>query len=249
METLTALLRNSAHDYKDNIALQFKKDGEWKGISYREMLEKVDQIGLALFAAGLERSDKVAIFSPNRPEWAIADFAIQSVTAITIPIYATNTAAQVDYILKDANCKALFVGDRQQLNVIQSVIQNNDQLKLVVLFDDLSEEIDRIVDLKQFIKLEVSDTIKEEFRKNAGLRDTADVSTIIYTSGTTGDPKGVMLSNKNFFHQFMAFEANFDIDESDKSLCFLPLSHVYERMWSYMVFKFGATNYYIEDPK
>jgi len=251
-QSLTRMIRESAEKYPDSAALNFRKNDSWESISYGQMVKMIDSAGLQLRASGIEPGDRVAVFSQNRPEWAIADLAVQSAGGVTVPIYATNTPEQVRFIMEDAGCRAIFIDLQEQLDGIAGVLEQLTVTPLVILFEQGSgtESIEGdVIYFDEIFAREFPDELREKYRPETYWTDPDATATIIYTSGTTGDPKGVMLSNRNFFHQFKAFEAGFDLNSSDRSLCFLPLSHVYERMWSYMVFRAGASNYYLSDPK
>lgn len=247
---LAAMIGDSCHRYRRHIAMRYKTDDVWQTITYGELGEKIRQVANALIDLGIQPGDMIGIFSQNRAEWTIADFGILSAGAVSVPIYTTNTATQVEYVVRDADLRALFVGDRNQLAKVQSFAAQYANLQTIVTFDDIgggtADAVPGFEDL--LAKGAECDHAAESDRR---IRDTASESlaSIIYTSGTTGEPKGVMLSHANFFHQIAAVDANFDVGPADRSLCFLPLSHVYERSWSYYVFSCGAQNNYIQNPK
>jgi long-chain acyl-CoA synthetase len=247
---LAHMILANAQRFAGKTAMRYEADGSWRSISYEALGEQIEVAAKALLELGVRKGDKVGIFSPNRPEWAIADFAITSVGAVAVAIYATDTAKGAEYIARDAELRLVFVGDQAQYDKVESFMATQPQLETIVAFDD-------------GVALAGSDSLHfDDFmeRGRASQQDSAlqaclergsseDIAAIVYTSGTTGPPKGAMLTHANFFHQFAAIDDRFEVGSADRSLCFLPLSHAYERTWSYYVFRCGAQNNYIPSPK
>ena len=247
---LALMIRSSVEKYGDGIAMRRRRDDEWEKISYNSLGEQIRLVAGALLEYGVDEGEMVGIFSQNRPEWAIADFGILNVKGVSVPIYATNTAKQAEYIVNDARIKTIFVGDQVQYSKVRSFFDSSPYLKNIIVFDDaVALKGDESIHFKDFLRLGEESARDNEIEQRLSEVSSDDLATLIYTSGTTGDPKGVMLTHANFFHQFDAVDENFDVDRKDRSLCFLPLSHVYERIWSYYVFKKGVVNNYVEDPK
>ncbi len=247
---LAAMIEDSCRRHHQKVAMRYKESGHWQEITYGDLGEKIRQVSSALIALGIQAGDMVGIFSQNRPEWTIADFGILGAGAVSVPIYATNTAAQAEYIASDADLKAVFVGDDDQLAKVQSFAAQHPQLKTIVAFDPPAGSFgENVMRFETLVELGTGGEHVEESTRR--IRQTApeSLATIIYTSGTTGEPKGVMLSHANFCHQIDAINANFDVGPQDRSLCFLPLSHVYERSWSFYVFSRGAQNNYMRNPR
>jgi long-chain acyl-CoA synthetase len=247
---LALMIRSSVERYGDKIAMRSRESGDWEDITYNALGERIRLIAKALLEYKVDEGDMVGIFSQNRPEWAMADFGILTVKGVSVPIYATNTAKQAEYIVNDAQIKTIFVGDQIQYDKVKTFRDSSPSLRNIIVFDDaVALKGDDSIHFKDFLKLGEGSARESEIEKRLSTVSTDDIATIIYTSGTTGDPKGVMLTHANFFHQFYAVDANFTVGGEDRSLCFLPLSHVYERSWSYYVFNKGAENNYLEDPK
>ena len=248
---LAAMIAQSCRQYGSRVAMRYKSGEDWQEITYRELGEQIRCMAAALLKMGVQPGDRVGIFSQNRAEWAIADFGILSVDAVTVPIYATNTSSQAEYIVRDAGMQVIFVGDEEQYAKVKAFADQDDLLRHIILFDRPAvqpQDEGRTCTFENMVEKEPA-----EGADPGALKLPSDTSrhlaSIIYTSGTTGDPKGVMLSHGNFFHQIDAVNANFTVGPDDRSLCFLPLSHVYERIWSYIVFHQGAQNNYIQNPR
>ena len=200
--------------------------------------------------SGVQAGDRVGIFSPNRPEWTIADLAVLSVGAVTVPLYATITAKQAEYVVNDARISLLFVGDQQQYDKVVGTMASTPTLRHVVAFDRFTVLAEAAAEHFADLLARGADSTSDpevDARLTAGRRD--DLATLIYTSGTTGAPKGAALTQANFLHQFEALDERFNVGPGDVSLCFLPLSHVYERAWTFYVLNSGAENCYLTDPK
>jgi long-chain acyl-CoA synthetase len=228
-------------------ALRYKQDGSWLDISWSEFGVRLDSLSKALIVNGIAPQDKVAIFSNNIPQWSIADIGALQVRAVTVPIYPTNTPKQASYILQDADAKILFVGEQAQYDAALSIFDECPQLELVVAMCEnitLSEEINSC-HWAEFLEKGTDSNDQLEQRLNDANFD--DLLTLIYTSGTTGQPKGVMLDYANFASQLKSHDERLSLAPDDVSLAFLPLSHVFERAWSFYVLYTGATNVYLKD--
>lgn len=250
-EHLAIMIRESARAYGAKAAMRYSQDGAvWKSISYAELGEKIQTVTKALLESGVHEGDRVGIFSQNRPEWAVADFAILSAKAISTPIYATSTARQAEYIVNNSELKLVFVGDQGQYDKITSLKANAPQLHRVIAFDKSTKlSGDESMYFEDFVRMGATSTRDAGVERRLDSASREEVATLIYTSGTTGNPKGAMLTHANFFHQFRALDERFNVGADDRSLCFLPLSHAYERTWSYYVFRRGAENSYLRDPR
>jgi len=246
---LAKMILQKAKEHGDHIAMRYKTGEEWNEISYHALGEKIRTAALALIELGVREGDMVGIFSQNRPEWAITDFGILCAKAVTVPIYATNTAKQAEYIVNDAQIKIIFVGDREQYEKVVSFAGSCSYLTKIVVFDDDVKLTGDHLSFSDFLKIGEASAKSDEIERKLSTVSSDDLATLIYTSGTTGDPKGVMLTHENFFHQLEAVDKSFDVTPQDRSLCFLPLSHAYERTWSYYVFSRGAQNNYLANPK
>lgn len=239
--TLISLLQHSIEHYGSKPALAHKpKGGTYQDISYAELGESVHTFSKGLNALGVQKDDRVAILSENRPEWAITDFGTLKAGGVTVPMFSTLTAAQVGYILKDSGSKIICVSTEAQLKKVLSIRDEVPTLEQVIIFDPIEGETPEGV--SQF---EAVCELDGEITDDAASED--DIATIIYTSGTTGDPKGVMLTHANFIFNLQACKSLIDVSEADVLLSFLPLSHVFERLGGHYVPLFsGAKIAYAE---
>ena len=239
--TLISLLEHSIEHYGSKPALAHKpKGGTYQDISYAELGESVHAFSKGINALGVQKDDRIAILSENRPEWAITDFGTLKAGAVTVPMFSTLTAAQVGYILKDSGSKIICVSTEAQLKKVLSIRDEVPTLEQIICFDPIEGETpEGIIQFEAVCELEGEET------DAAATED--DIATIIYTSGTTGDPKGVMLTHANFIFNLQACKSLIDVSDTDVLLSFLPLSHVFERLGGHYVPLFsGAKIAYAE---
>ncbi len=248
-EHLATFIIERSAKFGSKVALRRKVSGEWQETTYTDFIRQARAIAAALLGRGIARHDRVGIFSDNRPEWAITDLAALIAFATSVPIYATNTGEQTRYIVDDSGLRILFVGNQEQLEHARPLLGRS-SLELIVTYDELGEQGDnRIITFSDFLAEGEAQELDERLDANLAQGDTEDLVTIIYTSGTTGEPKGVMLSHANLFHQFHTIDEDFDVGPEDRSLSFLPLSHVFERVWCYYLFVKGASVSFLDDPR
>jgi len=251
-KSVSHLITNLADKHGNRVAMRHKSGGQWVEIRWPELDKIIHNASSALIELGVNELDTVGIFSQNRPEWSIADLASVLIRAVPAPIYPTNTGPQAEYIINDAEIKVLFVGGKDQLSKALEFFEKNRFLEQIVVLDPAVElpDHEKVISFVDFLALGEKSAHFDEVQTRADNATPEDLLTLIYTSGTTGEPKGVMIPHSNILHQFKAHSDHLlPVGYDDVSLCFLPLSHVFERIWSYNVFIVGAVNVYLEDPK
>ncbi|MCW8347692.1 long-chain fatty acid--CoA ligase [Vibrio sp. ZSDZ65] len=235
----------------DKIALKHKINNVWQGISWKEFGASIDALSLALLNKGIQPQDKIGIIANNMPKWTIADFASLQLRAVTVPIYPTNTPAQTSYILQNADVRILFVGEQEQFDAALSIYEECPQLEWIVAMSDDIEITDDsyVTRWDDFIATPSvqPEHLEQTLQERIEQANFDDLLTLIYTSGTTGQPKGVMLDYQNIGAQLKGHDERLSLSEDDVSLCFLPLSHVFERAWTFYVLYKGGTNCYLQD--
>ncbi len=245
------IFRDNVNKYGDRVALRAKTGGLWREITWRSFGQQVSAVAKALVEEGIGVQETIGIFSQNLPECHIADIAALNIRAIPVYIYPTSTAKQAEYLINDAEIKVVFVGDTEQYKKIMELLPRNKFIKRVVVFKK-QESIGNP---------QVALSFSEFLDKGRGLDNDAlvqdrliradgeDLIRIIYTSGTTGEPKGVMLTHETVMHCMWAHDQRLiDPNENDVNLSFLPLSHVFEGMFSYYALYRGMVNNYLEEP-
>ena len=220
-------------------------DNTWHDISWQVFAARVRDVSRALVSCGVERGERIAIFSQNKPECMFAAFGAYGIRGVITPFYPTSSGAQVSYMMNDAEVRLLFVGEQQQYDIAMSVATLLGSLERIVIFD-------------RSVKRRPGDTISEYFddfieqgRLNAGTADPEikkrkeearleDIADILYTSGTTGNSKGVIMTYTMYHAAFEGNNATLPIGEDDVVLNFLPFTHVFERGWAYLCLTEGA---------
>ena len=252
-QSLNKLFFDRAEQYDEKPFLWAKKNKEWSPLTWKETSLKVREFAGGLRSFGIKPGDKVVIVSENRPEWIIADLAINLVGAITVPAYTTNTEDDHHYILEHSDAKAVIASNNILANRVALATTRTELCKILITLDNYSGfEPDN---LKIINFNEVSDFGKNNI-------DTAldylnqiqpdDVSCIIYTSGTGGRPKGVMLTHKNIFSNLQGAEDLLEIigKKDNKYLSLIPLSHSYEHTAGlYLQIDLGSEIYFCEGPE
>jgi long-chain acyl-CoA synthetase len=246
--TLNKLFFDAIDEYDRPDALQVKVAGTYRPISHKEVAERVRHAARGLSSLGINRGDRVAILSENRPEWAIADYACLTTGLTDVPIYPTLPADQIAYVLKDSGAVAVFVSTRTQAEKVKGIRPQLPAIKSVIGFDDIPTLTDMsIAELERRGAQGESNESTARYRSDALTVKPDDLATIIYTAGTTGEPKGVMLSHDNIYSNVAAARNAIPFEGRDIALSFLPLSHIFERMGGhYMMWATGTSIAYAE---
>lgn len=221
-------------------ALSYKYDGVWKHFSSKEFKENVDLYSRAFIAFGLEPGDKIAIVSNNRPEWNFCDNGMMQVGLVNVPIYPTSSKNDFEFILNNCEAKLIFVSDEVIFKKILEIKQNIPSLKEIFSFDSVEgcKHVDEFLAIAKDTAIEAIAPISQKIKSD-------DLATIIYTSGTTGNPKGVMLNHKSIL--FNVNNVNdLPIHKGSRTLSFLPLCHIFERVVTYVYFHNAVEVYYAE---
>ena len=234
------LLNLSLEKFNKEDIVASKINGGWVKCSTQQFVDDVNSVSRGLISLGIKKGDKVAIMSPNRPEWNICDFGIMQIGATQVPMYPTLAGNDIKFILKDADIKLVFVSDKTLYDKLDTV-RTRDNLDFEIYSFDPVEGSSNWKDIVSLGKQHDSIDL-EEYRKTI---TPDDLLTIIYTSGTTGTPKGVMLTHNNLVTNVKASSKLYP-KEFTKAISFLPLSHVFERMVLYMYFYLGVSVYYAQ---
>jgi long-chain acyl-CoA synthetase len=230
------------------VAVRAKRAGEWLALSYRQLAERVQDLSLGLAELGIQPGDRVAILSENRPEWAIADYACLTARCTDVPIYPTLPAKQAEYNLRDSGATAVFVSSRQQMEKVLAARARLPALRHVIAFDDDARG-PGVLSLEQVYSCgRTARPHRKTWQADALNVRPEDLATLIYTSGTTGEMKGVMLTHGNIASNVTTCCGLFTFGPDDECLSFLPLSHIFERMFGhYSMFHSGVVINYAEN--
>lgn len=225
-----------------------KEAGQWKTYSTGDVRKTVDELSAGLLSLGIscgdmtaEGRDKIAMLCKNRPEWIMVDMAVQQIGAILVPVYPTINVNELEFVLKDAQVKMVFVNDEDLFHKVVSLRDKLPALKEIFTF----EHVANARHWKEVTALSTPEKIKsiQQYRDRI---EYEHLATIIYTSGTTGTPKGVMLSHRNILSNVIACMPCFPPGDYMRALSFLPLNHIFERMVTYLYLFRGTAIYYAE---
>ena len=243
--TLVELFLGAVDRYKLPNAQLVRGPEGWRPISHAALLDDVRALAAGLDALGIKRGDRAGLLSENRPEWALVDYALLCMGALTVPLYATLPAVQLAYILRDSGTKAVFVSNMDQLAKIEEVAADLPELQHIIVFDGKpqSAKTRTLADVMAAGRSNRPD--EKSFRATALTAKQDEVATLIYTSGTTGHPKGVMLTHNNLYSNVQAQAWLISGGASHQTISFLPISHVFQRMVDYCFFHNGVPIAYV----
>lgn len=236
---LSILVHRQAIRYGKRTALKYRNPYEkkWKNISWNKFSDNVMKTAWAMAEMGVEEGSTIAVYSQNMPQYLFADFGTFANRCISVPIYATSSPSQVEYIVKDASIQLLFAGEQFQYNNAFKVQQNSPVLKKIVVFDNnvkFHPDDKTSVYFDDFIATGENSHTEVIVRVRLKSRREDDIACIIYTSGTTGEPKGVVLPHSCFSQVFRIHDMRLPMTSNkDLSMNFLPLAHIFERAWTY----------------
>jgi len=246
------MLRERVSKYGNRKVFKFKNKNnrKYESVSWNELLDLTNKVSKSLIHLGFGHNNKIGIISSNTPKWAIADLGILGIRSVVVPFYATASENNIKYVVDETKMELLFVGCTEQIKKASWLLENCKTLKKIVAFEgDIPENDDRFMEWSAFLDLSKNENLNKKLDQITSEVASDDLATIIYTSGTTGEPKGVMLGHDNFMNAFKINDQRLNIDDTDISLCFLPLSHVFERTWTLFILYCGATNVFLENPK
>ena len=242
----SVLIHQQAKKYGDRVALKHRdyKTNTWIPTTWNQFSDTVATVSNALIEMSVGVQENIGVFTQNKPESLFMDFGAFGIRAVTVPLYATSSEAQVHYILEDAGIRYLFVGEQQQYDVAFRVMALSSTLKQIVVFDrevKLDARDESTIYFDDFLAMGKNRQHQAEVDKRTAESDTEDLMNILYTSGTTGESKGVMLSHAGYEAVMDAHMDRFpSFNENDVVINFLPFTHVFERAFSCWCLCVGA---------
>jgi long-chain acyl-CoA synthetase len=243
--TLPEKLLSAINRYACDQALRLRVNGRWEALSSAEFLRRIAGLSNALDQLGVKSGDRVGLFSPNRPEWHIADFAILGLGAADVPIYFNESPDRIVYILNHSAAEVVFVAGEMQARRLLECRGRLRSVKHIICAAAPEDLGDDVLRYESFAAATGDDAVAE-YKLRAARVSSDQLATIIYTSGTTGEPKGVMLTHANLSSNEQAASQAYCMSPADTALSFLPLSHVYERTNGYAFLFQGVQVAYVE---
>lgn len=253
MKPFQRLIQIQAEKHGDKTVMydRNKLTDPWTSISWSVMNDSVNAVAKALLELGVKPQDRIAQFSQNKSENLIVDFGAYSIRAVVVPIYPTSSQAQVDFITGDAGTEVIFVGGQKQYDIVVEVMKTSKHLKKIVVFEksvELNNTVDSIY-FEEFLAVGIKSLKNEELELRRAESKEEDMACLLYTSGTTGNPKGVIMTHIMFNEAVRIHLIRLaHVKDNDVSLAFLPLTHVFERMWCYFLLYVGTTVYINHNP-
>ena len=249
------LIHRQAEKYGNRTALKHRDNatGKWLKISWREFSDKVMLTAKAMAEFGIKVQENIGVYSQNMPQCLYTDFSAYGNRVVSIPMYATNSPGQIEYIINDAKIRTLFVGEQLQYNNAFKVQKDSKYLERLVVFDPavkMNPEDKTSIYFDDFLRL--GDNAHAESTVKIRMTEAVpeDLATIIYTSGTTGESKGVMLPHSCYLEAMRIHDVRLPlVTDKDLSMSFLPMTHIFEKAWCYYCLHKGVTIAINQDPK
>ena len=249
------LIQRQAEKYGNRTALKHRDNatGKWLKISWREFSDKVMLTAKAMAEFGIKVQENIGVYSQNMPQCLYTDFGAYGNRVVSIPMYATNSPGQIEYIINDAKIRTLFVGEQLQYNNAFKVQKDSKYLERLVVFDPavkMNPEDKTSIYFDDFLRL--GDNAHAESTVKIRMTEAVpeDLATIIYTSGTTGESKGVMLPHSCYLEAMRIHDVRLPlVTDKDLSMSFLPMTHIFEKAWCYYCLHKGVTIAINQDPK
>nr|NJM04235.1 long-chain fatty acid--CoA ligase [Desulfobacula sp.] len=254
METVPFVFNRIVEQNASRIALRTKELGLWHNITWREYHQKAEQVGCALVSLGFGKGEAACIIGDNCIEWVMADMGIQCIGGVSVGVYATNAWQQVEYVINHCDARFLFAENEEQLDKWLMFRDRAPTLKKVIIWDTkgLRDYADPMVMTFDALLELGAKTVQENpslFKEKQDQVREDDLSVLIYTSGTTGPPKGAMLTHKNVMWTAGAVAKANPVYKSDEVLSFLPLCHIFERLFTVFIhIRFGYLVNFVEKP-
>ena len=252
---LAELIFRQAEKYENRSAIRYRdQHAHWQKISWLEFAECVRLTSQAMIEFGVEVQENIGICSQNMPQCFFTDFGAYGIRAVSVPMYATSSPAQIEYIAREANIRFLFVGEQLQYNNAYIVQKENSDVSIrLIIFDPAvvrNPEDKTSIYYEEFLRLGDNAFADTEVKIRRSQAIPEDIAAIIYTSGTTGESKGVILTHANFLELLRIHDIRLpEINDRDVSMCFLPLTHIFEKAWSCFCFHKGVELAVNLDPK
>jgi long-chain acyl-CoA synthetase len=240
-QTIADLIAHSAVEHADHTAVRYKRDGEWRDVTYAQLADIVEEIGLGLIDLGIQAGERVCILANTRPEWSYVDMAIVSAGAVAVPIYQTNSPEECLWVISDSDACAIVCENEEQLNKIVAIGDRVPNLRTVIVMDPPPGELPLDAVTLEQVRERGRTRSAEELEARRAAVGPEDSLTFIYTSGTTGPPKGCVLTHGNYRAIIDMISEAGEIDGDEVIYLYLPLAHSFALLIQLAVFDLGGT--------
>ena len=251
-KTMADLVQGAAAEHAQNTAVRFKRDGDWHDVTYAQLADIVQEIGLGLIDLGIQPGERICILANTRPEWSYIDMGATSTGAVVVPIYPTNSPEECLWVISDSEACAIVCENEEQLAKIAAISEQVPHLRTIIMIEPAAAEaptngsaagrtsLPLTISLDELRKRGGSHSAEELQQRRAGV-NAEDPFTFIYTSGTTGPPKGCVLTHGNYRAIIdMICEAG-EIEQNEVTYLYLPLAHSYALLVQLAAFDLGST--------
>jgi len=247
-QSLPEALFHTAKQHAVNPAQWYREQGEYLPITYAQLVTRIRHVAAGLMKSGIKAGDRVGLLMENRPEWAVADFAILSIGAVTVPLYCSYRPQDMSYVLNDSGAIAIFTSGGHLLRDLLIAIESCPHIRHIYAIENTA----RSDSVETLVSLEGVEPDQEKLDKRLSKINRDTLATLVYTSGTTGNPKGVMLTHGNIITNLETVPSMIDLsmgNTGDRMLSFLPLAHALERTAShFLAYSFGLSVAFAERP-
>jgi long-chain acyl-CoA synthetase len=251
-ETMADLVPGAAAEHAQNTAVRYKRDGDWHDVTYTQLADIVQEIGLGLIDLGIQPGERICILANTRPEWSYLDMGATATGAVVVPIYPTNSPEECLWVISDSEACAIVCENEEQLAKIAAIGEQVPNLRTIIMIEPAAGEastngssagrasLPPTISLDELRKRAGSHSAEELQQRRAGV-NAEDPFTFIYTSGTTGPPKGCVLTHGNYRAIIdMICEAG-EIEQDEVTYLYLPLAHSYALLVQLAAFDLGST--------
>jgi len=248
ISSLPEALFRTAHSHAADPAQWYREQGEYLPVTYAQLATRIRHLACGLIRAGFRAGERIGLLMENRPEWAVVDYAILSIGAVTVPLYCSYRPQDMSYVLNDSGAVAVVTSGGKLLRDLLLAVETCSHVKHIYAIENSTDH----EQVHSLVGLEAGDIEEEKLTKRLAhiARDT--LATLVYTSGTTANPKGVMLTHGNIIANLEAVPYVFDLtagNAGDRMLSFLPLAHTLERTGGhFLTYSFGLSVAFAERP-
>jgi long-chain acyl-CoA synthetase len=250
-KTMAGLIPGAVAEHAQNTAVRYKRDGAWHDVTYAQLGDIVQEIGLGLIDLGIQPGERLCILANTRPEWSYIDMAATAVGAVVVPIYPTNSPEECLWVISDSEAATIVCENPEQLAKIEAIREQVPNLHTIILIEPASSEVATngatpsepplpTISLDELRKRGAGHSAEELAERRAAVKPD-DPFTFIYTSGTTGPPKGCVLTHGNYRAIIDMITAAGEIEQDEVTYLYLPLAHSYALLVQLAAFDLGST--------